>query len=91
MPVIPAQLIEFGLDLTVWGALLFMSRRMQRPGGLFALYLILYSVVRFGNEFNRGDYMNYTLGLTVAQWMCIAILPFGVYLLAPLKKSDVTR
>jgi len=55
LPVIPTQLLEAGALFLIFCMLLLLSRKRLRSGHLFLLYLIMYSVWRFGIEFVRGD------------------------------------
>lgn len=55
LPVIPTQLLEAGALFIIFCVLLLLSRKKLRSGHLFLLYLLLYSVWRFGIEFVRGD------------------------------------
>lgn len=49
-------------------------------GKVFALYLVLATALRFTVEFFRADHFNLYLGLSVFQWMSIALFLFGLYL-----------
>ena len=52
----------------------------RRPGLLLALYLILYPLGRFANEFLRGDYESRCWGLTNGQIVSLLLLPAGIIL-----------
>lgn len=71
-------------ELLVWIAIFavfhWLSRR-PRPNGFFiGLLIVGYAPVRFGLDFLRVNDLTY-LGLTFAQWCCILVLPFGIWLL----------
>ena len=80
LPVLPVQLFQSGINLVIWGILLFMAPKVKHQGQLFSFYLILYSVGRFFNEFNRGDYLTYYWGLTISQLICLLLAPLGLIL-----------
>lgn len=55
LPVIPVQLFESAGNFLIFGALLWLWGRRKWSGQAFALYMALYSVMRFSLEFLRGD------------------------------------
>lgn len=55
IPLYPTQLIEAAGELTIFLVLILFRKYKHFRGQVFALYLILYSVLRFSNEFLRGD------------------------------------
>lgn len=67
---LPTQLFESAAMFIVY---LILRRRVPSNGRTFLLYLILYSVFRFFNEFIRGDNMPVIMGLTFSQCISIAI------------------
>lgn len=71
----PTFFYEALLNLLVCISLVFISRRWRdwlRPGDVFLIYLILYSIVRFLVEFQRPD--AWTIGgLPTAQWIAVGI------------------
>lgn len=81
----PTFLYEaIGLGLLLWLVVRFRKLSLP-PGALILIYLIGYSVLRFGIEFFRID--SDKLGqLTVAQWGSIAIIMGGVIIGLILKK-----
>jgi phosphatidylglycerol:prolipoprotein diacylglycerol transferase len=77
-PVHPvAGVYEPLLLLVVFWSLLYLRRAIQRDGVIFWLYVIDYSIIRFGlsylrlNEASRGP-------LTVPQWVAIATVALAV-------------
>ena len=69
-PALPTQLFESAAMFIVY---LILRRRVPSNGRTFFLYLILYSVFRFFNEFIRGDNMLVIMGFTFSQFMSIII------------------
>jgi phosphatidylglycerol:prolipoprotein diacylglycerol transferase len=69
------------MDFAICAVLLILAKRASWRGRLFGLYLVFYTVGRFGVEFLRGDYPNRPAGLTPAQWLCLFLLPVGLAVL----------
>ncbi|MBU1909943.1 MAG: prolipoprotein diacylglyceryl transferase [Verrucomicrobia bacterium] len=79
----PTQLYEALANLLIYATLLMFLRRRTapaRPGRVAALYLMLYPAFRFGVEFLRGDPRMRWAGLSVAQWLSLAMLLVGAAL-----------
>ena len=76
----PIQLVASAGNACIGILLLLLFRRKGFRGRLFPLYVMLYSLFRFANEFGRGDYESRPGGLTPAQWICLVILPVGIVL-----------
>lgn len=55
LPILPVQLFESAGNFIICGVLLLVWRRRAFSGEIFALYMALYSVLRFNLEFLRGD------------------------------------
>jgi len=79
----PAQLYSSATGLAILGVLLLFDRRPRREGQVFALFLLLDSVGRFGLDFCRSYEANvYVLGgLTVNQLICIGLFALGLLVL----------
>lgn len=60
----PAQLYESFAMLIVFGVLLWAHKHKRFDGQVILLYALLYSVVRFANEFVRDNKRSDLLGLT---------------------------
>ena len=74
----PTQLFcSLGL-LIIFLILRFNRQKFKIPGQLFISYLVLASTLRFVIEFFRGDHDQTFLGLSVYQWMSLAILSIGL-------------
>lgn len=77
----PAQLYEATINLSLYGLLAWQYRRKRFAGQTFALYVIIYSVLRFSLEFFRGDYSrHYFGGMTVGQLTSFALLGLGIWI-----------
>jgi phosphatidylglycerol---prolipoprotein diacylglyceryl transferase len=73
LAVHPTQLYEVALALLMFAVLWRVSGRL-RSGRLFALYLAMYGVLRFGIEFVRAKTDLIILGLTTSQIASILLL-----------------
>lgn len=75
--------------LALSGLMLFLISRARRagtevaPGLLVGLFLIWYAVLRFGTDTLRVNDER-VLQMTGAQWMALAMLPLGLYVLLKL-------
>ncbi|MBX9604376.1 MAG: prolipoprotein diacylglyceryl transferase [Bryobacteraceae bacterium] len=83
VPLHPAQLYESALLLFLFTALYRAWGRPHQPGTIFALYLILSALIRFGVEFFRhhAQELPFGLPLSLTQWIALAILAGGVGML----------
>jgi phosphatidylglycerol:prolipoprotein diacylglycerol transferase len=83
LPVHPTQIYESLLDFSLFLFLAWYVTRRARNGDALLLYGVLYSALRFGIEFLRGDNAPTFTGLTVAQNLSLVLFPFClVWLLA---------
>ena len=79
---LPLPLIEAGCNLIIMALLLLLQNKRLKKGSLLALYFILYAVVRFIDEFFRGDEIRGKLfGLSTSQWISMLVLALGVVML----------
>lgn len=69
----PVQFYEMAGDLLMAAVLLRFRGRLPK-GALFLLYLLLFSTLRFGLFFVRGDVPAVALGLTNGHWTAIGIM-----------------
>mgnify|MGYP005838560935 CR=1 FL=1 len=81
-PVHPTMIYESIANFLIFAVLWHLDKRKRFLGLTFSLYLILYSSVRFANEFLRGDPADVLWGLRVAQWVSLGTTILGVLLLA---------
>jgi phosphatidylglycerol:prolipoprotein diacylglycerol transferase len=63
------------------------GKLLTKPGQTFALMFVLYSIARFFMEFLRDDNPFELDGLTISQLIAIAMLAFGLVLMAILQKA----
>ncbi len=80
--ILPVQLVESACNFAIFGImLLLLNKKQKRPMGL-ALYLMMYSVVRFILEFFREDTIRGNVGvLSTSQFIGIFLFVLGVLLL----------
>lgn len=78
----PVQLLEAVLNLVLFFILSRLLDKNKFKGGLFPLYLLLYSIIRFFDEFLRGDtYRGFLFGLSTSQIISIFIFISAVIIL----------
>ena len=71
----PVQLLEAGLNLALFFVLAHLLKKNKFKGSLFVIYLINYSIIRFSDEFLRGDtYRGFLFDLSTSQIISIIIL-----------------
>ncbi|KKR49386.1 MAG: Prolipoprotein diacylglyceryl transferase [Candidatus Curtissbacteria bacterium GW2011_GWA1_40_16] len=75
----PTFFYEAILNLAFFIALIKLSQRFKRPGQIFGLYLISYSLIRFSVEFLRIDTWVVSQ-LKIAHLISVVVLFIGVYL-----------
>lgn len=93
VPRVPVQLIEAGLNFIVCGILVYLMKKKKRlPGQLMGIYLIYYSIARFGLEMLRGDTIRGKWGMiSTSQIISLLLIPIGVVLLrGKLLKKTIT-
>jgi phosphatidylglycerol:prolipoprotein diacylglycerol transferase len=77
---IPVQLIESAADLLIFVVLLIFFLKNKR--GLMPLYLTMYSVVRFADEFIRGDAVRgVIMGVSFSQIVSVVLLAVSAYMI----------
>jgi phosphatidylglycerol:prolipoprotein diacylglycerol transferase len=79
-PTHPVVTYEIFYCLLVFGILMYLRKKLQPDGSLFAVYLALYSVWRIGSDFLREG-TNFFLGLHQAQIIGIIVLVACVIIL----------
>ncbi|MEP6915064.1 MAG: prolipoprotein diacylglyceryl transferase family protein [Acidobacteriota bacterium] len=80
-PVHPTQLYEAAALVPIAWLLLRWRAQGRSDRAVIGLYLVLTAAVRFAIEIIRIN-QRVALGLTVAQWVSIVLIPIGVLLLA---------
>ena len=85
----PVQLLEAGLNFLLFLFLDYLLRKNKFKGNLFALYLVIYAVIRFSDEFLRGDqYRGFLFGLSTSQIISIILFVCGgIYLIRQIVKQ----
>jgi len=74
----PVQLYEVAGNLVIFGILQYLLPK-TRSGQIAGLYMVLYGLLRFSDEFFRGDYDQYYLiYFTPAQVICFGLIPAGI-------------
>ena len=68
------------------GLLWWVLRQRPVPGSLIGIFCVWYGVARFSTDFLRG-YDETKLGLTGAQWMCVGLVPAGLFILLRVRRS----
>jgi len=82
----PVQLYEALKNLFIFGLLLVISWKGWKRGVLFWTFTLSYGILRFALEFFKQDTLYF--GLTVAQYLCIPMVAFGlVFLIMSLRKK----
>ncbi len=79
-PLWPAEVWEGQIDILIFVALLAFSCTKHAKGQVFALYMMLYSLARFGLEYLRGDYGVMLWGLKSAQITSLIVFLIGLAL-----------
>lgn len=88
----PVQLFEAGLNLALFFVLAHLLKKNKFKGGLFAIYLVIYSIIRFFDEFLRGDsYRGFLFGLSTSQIISIFIFIGAVIFLVVRNKKKINN
>lgn len=83
-PLWPAEVWEGQIDFVIFALLLIFRAFPHAKGQAFSLYIMLYSLARFGLEFLRGDYatpvfLSFTSAQTTSLVAFISALIFFIY------------
>lgn len=77
----PVQLYEAAANLLLFGVMFYLARNTKR-GIATASYLIFYGIIRFADEFFRGDHTDaIAVYFTRAQAIGLFLIPAGIILL----------
>ncbi len=73
VPLVPAQLLESGLNLFLFIGLILFEKfaKKRRQGATFLVYGLGYGSIRFVMDFLRSDKQAFWLGLTTNQWAVV--------------------
>ena len=86
VPLLPIQLYEAAGVLLLFGVLAHMGAKKANGFRMLAVYLLAYSILRFGLEYLRGDaYRGFLLGLSVSQMLSITSVLLAGFLLLRLR------
>ena len=80
LPLHPVQIYEAILNIILAAVLFYLVRHSKR-GVPMAGYILAYGVLRFVDEFFRGDHSDFLQGFTPAQVIGFAMIPVGMFLL----------
>lgn len=80
------SLYELLFLLVIAAVLWWTLRRRPVAGSLMGGFCVLYGIGRFSTDFLR-TYDDTVLGLTGAQWMCLALVPAGLVILTRVRGS----
>lgn len=86
LPVHPTQLYELALDLAGFFILWSMRRKLRFDGGLFLIYLMMYSIIRLMVSGLRGDSL-YIWGSNIKIAQTISVVIFAIAVLIFLKRQ----
>lgn len=87
-PLFPIQLVEAALLVMIFIVLLILYFKKVRCGIVTALYMILYSIMRFILEFFRGDVgRGHLLDISTSQWISLALFIIGIVTLVKSLKT----
>ncbi len=87
----PVQLMEAGIELIIFIVLLIIYIKNKDKYSLTCIYLISYSIVRFSDEFLRGDAIRGFWGpFSTSQWISLAILTSVIIYLIVRKRRRAT-
>jgi phosphatidylglycerol:prolipoprotein diacylglycerol transferase len=80
-PLHPSQLYEMFTEAALFSFLYWRFGREHAPGKIMGIYLVLSSAARFLIEFTRFHEQGLYFGLSLTQWIAIAVAGAGAILL----------
>ncbi len=83
VPLHPTQLYESAVNAAIFAFLWYKVLRPHAEGEVIGWYLLLYSTARFLIEFLRFHEQPLEAGLSLTQWISLATLALGLWLLRP--------
>lgn len=85
----PIQLVESGCNFIIFFVLLYLFKKRIMERRLIYIYMLVYPIVRFTDEFFRGDtYRGIFFGLSTSQWISIFLFVFALIML-PIKNKKI--
>lgn len=91
LAVHPTQLYETALGFAMFMVLWRFRAHKHAEGWLFGMYLVLAGAERFFIEFFRAKDDRFAMGLTLAQFIAIALAVAGVILMQLLRRPGANR
>lgn len=82
VPLHPSQIYEMLTEFALFALLYWLFAKPHAPGKIMGLYLVLSSAARFLIEFTRFHEQGLYWGLSLTQWIAIAVAGAGALLLA---------
>ncbi|MGL4606281.1 MAG: prolipoprotein diacylglyceryl transferase [Eubacteriaceae bacterium] len=86
--IFPIQLVESGFLFCLAFLLLYVLKNSTYPGKTTSLYLILYGIIRFFNEFLRDDPRGGLSVFSTSQCLSLFFICLGFFFLFNLKNQD---
>lgn len=85
----PIQLVEAFLNLIIFFVMYYLIKNGKMKQRLIYVYMIIYGVVRFTDEFFRGDaYRGILFGLSTSQWISIILIAISIVSLIVIKAKS---
>ena len=78
--LMPTQIMMSVGNFIIAGILLVAAMKLKKQGQILSLYLILYSIGRFGIEFFRNDHRGAVGALSTSQFISLFIVVIGIAL-----------
>jgi len=76
--------------LILFGVLTLIIRRRAAPGTVMGVFCLYYGVSRGLSDFLRVNDKT-VIGLTGAQWMCVCLIPTGIWILTRVRKATAAE
>lgn len=76
--------------LVLFGILTLVMRRRPAPATIMGIFCLYYGVARGLSDFLRVNDKT-VLGLTGAQWMCVCLIPTGIWILTRVRRTTAAE
>ena len=76
--------------LVLFGILTWIIRRRPAPGTVMGIFCLYYGVARGLSDFLRVNDKT-VIGLTGAQWMCVLLVPTGIWILTRVRRATAVE
>lgn len=84
----PTPLLESACNLCIFAVILVLFLKKVNQGKLLYIYMLVYPIVRFSDEFLRGDEVRgHLLGLSTSQWISIGLFVYAIIRLVMLRNQ----